>query len=119
MDAHERITMAADPGGGKHADVEIGGSDIAWIAIGPGFGGADLWLNGDGSRINLRLHVRRTAAGIEVRIDRGEDERRWWPVDAVPRLAVVIDPGLGTATAIAAAGNAQDYQQVTLGQTAI
>jgi hypothetical protein len=118
MDRNERITLTADSGGGKHADVEIGASDTAWIAIDPGFEGADLWLKADGAGIDLRLRVRRNERGIEVRIDRGAEERRWWAAEAVPRLVIAIDPDAQTATAFAATGNAQSYQQVTLGQTA-
>lgn len=119
MESIGQMNLAMDFGGGRQADVELGGSDQLWVAVGPGLTVTDLWLKAGGAMIDLRVRVRRTEEGIELVVDRGEEQQRWWNAAAAPRLAIAISPSGRTATAIASAGNGQDFQQVLLGRTEI
>jgi hypothetical protein len=119
MEKPGQINMEVDFGSGRQANVEFGARNQLWAAVGPGVTITDVWLKSAGHLIDLRVRVRRTESGVEVAIDRGDDEHRWWTPDTVPRLAVTIEPSAATATATASAGNAADFQQVILGTVPI
>jgi hypothetical protein len=119
MDDSGQMNLAFDFGAGKQADVEFGGADQLWVAVGPGFHVTDLWLKGGGQLIDLRVRVRRTGNGIEISVDRGDDEKAWWAGTSVPRLRIGVNLAAGTASAVASVGMGQDFQEVLLGESAI
>jgi hypothetical protein len=117
MEQSGRINLAVDLGAGREVDVEFGASDQLWVTTGQGLTGVDVWLKSAGQMIDLRVRVRRTETGVEVAVDRGVEELRWWKDEAVPRLTVALDRS--AARAVASAGDADGIQHVLLGQVSI
>jgi hypothetical protein len=118
MEDSKQMNLTFDFGAGRYADVEFGGSDQLWVAAGRGFASTDLWLKDGPQSIDLRVRVRRTAAGIEVAVDRGGNGP-WWPDAAAPRLRIEINTATGVAAAVASVGTDHDFQEVVLGESAI
>ena len=110
-------TFTIDFGGGRHAEVDLREPHQVWAAVGPALSTVELWLKTDGPMIDLRVRVRRLAAGIEVAVDRGDTQEKWWPTDAVPRLLIQADHATATAIASARVGQGHDFQEVLLGRT--
>lgn len=119
MEESGQINLEVDFGGGREANVEFTASSQLWAALGPGVTVTDVWLKSAGHLIDLRVRVRRTESGVEVAIDRGDGEQRWWTHETVPRLAITIEPAAATARATASAGNGEDFQEVILGTVPI
>ena len=120
MEDSRQRNLTFDFGAGRHADVEFGGLDQLWVATGPGFAVADLWIkDGGGQAIDLRVRVRRTGAGIEVTVDSGSNGKAWWPDGAAPRLRIAFKTAAGVAAVAASVGRDQDFQEVLLGETVI
>ncbi len=119
MDDSGQMNLAVNFGEGRQADFEYGGTDQLWVAVGPGFHVTDLWLKGDGRLIDLRVRVRRTGKGIEISVDRGDDEKAWWAGASAPRLEIAVNLSAGAASAMASVGMGQDFQEVLLGETTI
>lgn len=119
MEQQGRMNLAVDFGEGRKVDVEVDESNQPWIVVGPDFAGGDLWLNAGAGMIDLRVIVRRSEAGIEILVDRGDGQQRWWSSDTAPRLAIAVDALGSKATAIASVGSGTEFQQVLLGQTEI
>ena len=74
MEDSGQMNLAFDFGTGRQADVEFGGTDRLWVAVGPGFTLTDLWLKDSRESIDLRVRVRRTPTGIDISVDRGDEE---------------------------------------------
>ena len=108
------MNLTFDFGVGRQADVEFGGTDQLWVAVGPGFSVTDLWLKDGGESIDLRVRVRRTTTGIDLSVDRGDDEIAWWAGASAPRLKVAVNLAAGVAAAVASVGMGQDFQEVLL-----
>ena len=119
MEDGRQMNLAFDFGEGRQADVEFGGADQLWIAVGPGLSLTDLWLKGGGHLIDLRVRVRRTTTGIDVSVDRGDDERAWWAEDSAPRLKLSVNLAARVASAAASVGMGPDFQEVLLGEMAV
>ena len=119
MENSGQLNLTVDFGVGRQADVEFSGTDHLWVASGPGFSITDLWLKGGGQLIDLRVRVRRTTTGIDISVDRGDDEMAWWTGESVPRLKIAINLAAGVATASASVGTGQEFQEVLLGETSI
>lgn len=119
MEDSKQMNLTFDFGAGRHADVEFGGSDQLWVATGPGFAIADLWLKDVGQSFDLRVRVLRTGTGIDVTVDRGGNGKAWWPDGAAPSLRIAINTAAGVAAAAASAGRDQEVQEVLLGETAV
>ncbi len=120
MKDNGQMNVAFDFGEGRQADVEFGGKDQLWVAAGFGLTRTDLWLkNGGGKTIDLRVRVRRTPMGIEISVDRGDDQRAWWPATSVPRLTIDVNRSDGIASVAASVGRGSDFQEVSLGETSI
>ena len=119
MEDSGQMTLAFDFGAGKQVDLEFAGTDQLWVAVGPGFSVTDLWLKGGGESIDLRVRVRRTTEGIDISVDRGDEEKAWWAGASAPALKIAVNLAAGIATAKASVGMGQDFQEVLLGETAI
>ena len=114
-----QMNLTVDFGTGRQADVEFGGTDQLWVAVGPGFAVTDLWLKNGGQLIDLRVRVRRTTAGIDISVDRGDDETAWGAGASAPRLKIAVNLAAGIAAAAASVGVGQEFQEILLGETAI
>lgn len=110
-----QFACQTDLGESRRVDVEIGVGDQLWIAAGAGIGVVDLWIKEVGPGLDIRVRVLRSARGLEISIDRGEQAAQWWPDDNGPRLAFAIDPIRGSASVTAAIGNDQQFQEILLG----
>lgn len=119
MEDNGQMNLTFDFGAGKQADVEFGGTDQLWVAVGPGFSLTDLWLKDGRELIDLRVRVRRTTRGIDISVDRGDDEKPWWAGASAPRLKIAVNMLAGVAAAVASVGIGQDFQEVLLGETVI
>lgn len=119
MEDSRQMNLTVDFGAGRQADVEFGGTDQIWVAVGPGFSVTDLWLKDGGGLVDLRVRVRRTPTGIDISVDRGDDEKPWWAGASAPRLKIAVNLAAGVAAAVASVGMGQDFQEVLLGETAI
>lgn len=119
MENSGQVNLAFDFGAGRQADVEFGGTNQLWVAVGPGFSVTDLWIKDREELIDLRVRVRRSATGIDISVDRGDDERLWWAGASAPRLKIAVNLAAGVAAAAASVGSGQDFQEVLLGETAI
>jgi hypothetical protein len=119
MESSGQMNLDVDFGGGRQANIEFGGTDQLWISAGPGFSVTDLWLKAGADMIDVRVRVRRIDRGIEVVMDRGEEQQGWWNPEAAPRLAIAVDLSGRTARAVASVGDGQDFQEVILGQTGL
>jgi hypothetical protein len=107
-----KVTLAADFGAGRQADLEFESPNTLWLAAGTGIGTADIWMKGVGGEIDLRVRIVRVGKALEVIVDRGEQSKNWWPDDSVPRLLVVLDPTEGTVSARASLGQANQAQRI-------
>jgi hypothetical protein len=119
MEDSGQMNLTVDFGAGRQADIEFSGTDRLWVVAGPGFSVTDLWLKGGGQLIDLRVRVRRTTAGIDISVDRGDDEKRWWAGGSAPRLKIAVNLAAGVAAAVASVGMAGEFQEILLGETAI
>jgi hypothetical protein len=119
MEDSGQMNLVFDFGVGRQADVEFSGNDQLWVAAGPGFSVMDLWLKNGGQLIDLRVRVRRTTTGIDISVDRGDDEMAWWAPASAPRLRIAINLAAGVAVAAASVGMGPEFQEVLLGETAI
>jgi hypothetical protein len=79
----------------------------------------DLWIKNGGQSIDLRVRVRRTTTGIDISVDRGDDETAWWVGASAPRLKIAVNLAAGVAAAAASVGIDRQFQEVLLGETAI
>jgi hypothetical protein len=105
-----------DFGSGQQADVEFPAANILWLAAGPGIEIVYAWMKGVAGVVDLRVRILRLGAALEVSIDRGEQSTDWWPPEAVPRLAIILDPAQGNASATATAGAGEQTKTVEIGK---
>jgi hypothetical protein len=119
MEDNGQMNLTFDFGVGRQADVEFSGTDQLWVAAGPGFSVMDLWIKNGGQLIDLRVRVLRTTTGIDISVDRGDDETAWWAGASAPRLKIAVNLAAGVAAAVASIGMGQNFQEVLLGETAI
>ena len=119
MENDGQLNLTFDFGAGRLADVELNGADQLWVAAGPGFSVVDLWIKNAGQLIDLRVRVRRTSTGIDLSVDRGDDEIAWWAGASAPRLKIAVNLAAGVAAVVASVGMGQEFQEVLLGETAI
>ena len=103
-DTFAKVTLAADFGAGRQADIEIQAPNILWVAADVGIEIADILMKSVNGAIDMRVRIMRLGNALEVSVDRGDQNKTWWPENAVPRLLVVLDPAEGTASARASVG---------------
>jgi hypothetical protein len=103
-DSFAKVTLAADFGAGQQADIEIQAPNALWVVAGVGIEIADIFMKSVNGAVDMRVRIMRLGTALEVSVDRGDQNKAWWPDNAVPRLLVVVDPGEGTASARASVG---------------
>jgi hypothetical protein len=119
MESSGQMNLTFDFGDGRQADIEFGGIDQLWVASGPGFSVTDVWVKNDGELIDLRVRVRRTPTGVDISVDRGDEEKGWWGNESAPRLGISVNVAAGVAAAAASIGMDREFQEILLGQTTI
>jgi hypothetical protein len=111
-DTFAKVTLAADFGAGRQANIEIQGPNALWVAADVGIEIADILMKSVNGAIDLRVRIMRLGNALEVSVDRGDQNKTWWPDNAVPRLLVVLDPTEGTASARASVGQRDRFLEV-------
>ena len=114
-----RLTFTVDFGGGREADLELPTDDSMWIATEPGIKRVDVWVKGAREKLDLRVRIERTMEGLTMAVDRGEENKAWWPAEGAPRLSLAFDPLTNAASASASAGIAPEFKEAFLGQVQI
>ena len=116
----ERITEGSmgcnvNFGGGRALELDYRQDETPWIALGPGIGGADIWVKGVGGLPDVRIHIERTDDGFQLSIDRGEQSSVWWPSEGPPTVALRFDERARRVKATASVGKDHQFQEVDLG----
>lgn len=78
-------------GNGTEVEIDVN-ADRLWLAAGPAVNLADLWMKTIDGRLDLRVSVSRIEHGIEILVDRGDQDNRWFPSDQAPRITVTLSP---------------------------
>jgi len=111
-----RTACQIDFGSGRQAEIEVEPPDNLWIVAGHGIATADLWMKSVGGLFDLRVRVTRSTDGIEIVLDRGEQEAPWCPANISPRLALTVDQKTGIVF-ILASGN--QFKNMELGRISL
>ena len=114
-----KIACNADLGNGNEVEVDFQETKGLWVAAGPGVDAADLWIKGKDNLPDLRIGISRTLSGIQIIVDRGNQDGDWWSAEAAPRMIVAVDTTLRVAAVVASVGEDSTFQEVLLGQTKI
>jgi hypothetical protein len=110
-----QLAGQVDFGGGREVDIEYSGAESLWVATGPGIEAADMWFRSVASELDLRIRIIRTQSGIEVLVDRGQQDVPWWPAQEAPRLIVAIDSRQQSLSVSASVGGGPNLRQTLLG----
>jgi hypothetical protein len=113
------ISSQVDLGDGRQFDLDFRGDNELWVSTGPGIEAMNLWVKTVIQEADFRIRVIRTQTGIEVIVDRGQQEVPWWPTDDCPRLTVLVDPNQGNVSVSARVGHGAERREALLGNVLI
>ena len=113
------ISAQVDLGDGRQFDLDFPGDNELWVTIGPGIEAVNLWAKTVIPGVDFRIRVMRTQTGIEVIVDRGQQEAPWWLADGCPRLTVLVDPNQGNVSVSARVGHGAERREALLGNVPI
>jgi len=115
-DHHRSVTLSPDSSAGQRADIELVEANALWVAAGPGIEVVHVWMKGVAGLIDLRVRITKAGSTVEAAIDRGEQNTKWWPPNAAPRLVIELDQASEMALAAASVGAANDDRTADLGR---
>jgi hypothetical protein len=113
------LAFQVNLGGGRQLEVEYQSDNTLWAVAGPAVKGADLWLKAIVAELHLRIRVLRTDSGLEVSLDRGDQDVPWWPDEQKPRLIVTVEPDQNSLSISACIGVGTGLRQAILGSIPI
>ena len=113
------ISNQVDLGDGRQFDLDFPGDNELWVTAGPGIEAVNLWAKTVMPDVDFRIRVTRTQTGIEVIVDRGEQEAPWWPAEDCPRLLIAIDPSRKTVSVSSRVGHGASRREALLGNVPI
>jgi hypothetical protein len=112
-----QVACQVDLGDGRQFDLEFPGDSELWLTTGPGLETVNLWAKTVAPEFDLRIRIVRTQAGIEVIVDRGQQEASWWSPDDCPRLTVAVDPNQNSVSVSARVGHGVNGREALLGSS--
>lgn len=116
-----------DLGPGRRMEYEIDSAGDVWSSASANISRVDVWMEGVGELVDLRVRIERVERGLCVIVDRGDNQGEWWHGGSAPRLLVRISAGRTAEirTSIGEVGRSADaakpakISEFVLGQTAI